>query len=190
MYQLRETLFDKFVSFNFPYFDDQKLPKDLAIVVFESICVQKDKFRDTDATKLIGKQVPISVSISSNLIEQPIFMCNSNPAVLVESFVAAFDGLALQSKEQMKLKFLDIENSVKTRLNPIFSTLNQRRCRMELVLEFEDARIEEEEQDVSTHFLQTKKNQPIDLAGSRGEMLQRSSSLWLQQLKIWQQPNK
>ena len=59
---------------------------------FESICVQEDKFRDTDNTTWIGKHVSKSEPILSNLIEQPIFLCNSNPAALVESLVDALDG--------------------------------------------------------------------------------------------------
>ena len=71
----------------------------------------------------------------------------------------------------MKIKFLCIETSKKTKLKETFFALNQRRCRREPLWEFEDACIEEieeeekeedeeeeeEEQDVSTQFLQTKK---------------------------------
>ena len=85
MYQLQETLFDKLNSFNIPYSDDQKLFKKKALLDLESICVQGDKFRDTDTTTWIGKHVPISVSISTNLIEKSIVFCNSNPRVLSES---------------------------------------------------------------------------------------------------------
>ena len=57
---------------------------------------------------------------------------------------------------------METENRLKTKLNQIFSTLTQGRCRKEPVLEFEDECIEEQEQDVSTQFLQTQKNQLID----------------------------
>ena len=53
----------------------------------------------------------------------------------------------------MMLKFLQVETSKKTKLNQVFSALNQRRCRKDSVLEFEDECIEEEEEhDVSTQF--------------------------------------
>ena len=116
MYQLRETKFDKLDEFDTPYSDNPKLFKNTAISIFESICEQEDKFRDTDTTTWIAKHVPISVSISSNLIEQPTFLCNSMPAASVESFVDALDGLATQSKAQIELKFLEIE----TKLNQTF----------------------------------------------------------------------
>ena len=67
---------------------------------FESICVQEDKIRVTDTTTWIGKYVPLSVSNLFNLIEQPIFSTNSDPAALVESFFDALNGLATQSKAQ------------------------------------------------------------------------------------------
>ena len=54
---MRETLFDKLDSFNISYSDNQKLFKNIAESDFESICVQEDKFRDTDTTIWIGKQV-------------------------------------------------------------------------------------------------------------------------------------
>ena len=154
MYQLRKTLFDKRDSFNIPYSDDQKLFKNLAIFVFDYFCVQEDKFRKTDVTTRIGKHSPISVSLSFNMIEQPMLFCHSNTGALVESFV---DGLEAESKVRMELKFLEIETSVKTKLNQIFSALNQRRCREEPVLKFENE-CTEEEQDALRQFLQTKES--------------------------------
>ena len=84
VYQLRGTLFDKLDSFKIPYSDDHKLFKSKAIFVFESVRVQEDKFCDTDTARWVGKHVPISVSISSKIIEHTIFLCNFNPAALVE----------------------------------------------------------------------------------------------------------
>ena len=131
---------------------------------FESNRVQEDKFRETNNTTWIDKHVPISVSILSNLIVQPIFSCNSNSAALVESFIHALDGLALKSEVQKKVNFLELETTVRNKFNQIFSALNQRRCRKETVFKIEDGCIEEEEeQDVSTKFLQTQKNQLFDL---------------------------
>ena len=77
----------------------------MTIIDFESICVQEDKFQDTHTTTRISKHVPIFVSVPGNLTEQLIFLCNSNPGALVESFVDALGGLATQSKAQMELKF-------------------------------------------------------------------------------------
>ena len=87
VYQIRETLFDKLNSFGINYTSEQKLFKNLAFFDFESICVQEDPFRDTITTTWIRKHVPISVSISSNLVEEPIFLCNSDPHHLVASFI-------------------------------------------------------------------------------------------------------
>ena len=158
------TLLDKLTLFNIPYCDDQKFFKSMAILDFESNCVQEDKICDADTTTWIGRHIPISVSISSNLIEQPIVLCQTRR--LVESFVDALGGLATQSEAQKKLKRLDIETSVKSKLNQNFSTLNQRHCRNKPVLEIEDECIEEEEeeeQNMSIQFLQTEKCQHDDL---------------------------
>ena len=94
VYELRETLFDKLGSFDIQYTDDQKLFSNLAVFDFESICIPEEKFKNTETTTWIGKHVPISISISSNLKAMPIFLCNSNPRDLVESFIDAVEGLA------------------------------------------------------------------------------------------------
>ena len=137
----------------------------MAMFDFESFCVQQDKFRNNETTTWIGKHVSISVSVSSNLIEQPIFLCSSNPVALVESFVDALDGLGTQIKAETKLNFLKIEASVRRKVNQIFSARSHRRCRKEPVLKFEDECIEEEdeEQDMSRQSLKTQKKQLIKL---------------------------
>ena len=83
VYLLRETLFEKLDSFNIPYRDDQKFFKNLAVFDFESNCVKQETYKETETTKWIGKHVPISVSISSSLIPETIFLCNSDPRHLV-----------------------------------------------------------------------------------------------------------
>ena len=165
VYQLRETLFDKLDSFDIQYTDDQKFIGNLAVFDFESICIPEEKFKNTETTTWIGKHVSISVSISSNLIANPIFLFNSNPRDLVESFIDAVEGLATQSKAQMKLKFLEIERAIKGKLSRTLESLNERRCRNQRVFEFEDQCFEDdnEEKDASTQFLQMQKNQLIEL---------------------------
>ena len=165
VYQLRETLFDKLDSFGIQYTNDQKLFTNLAVFDFESICIPVEKFKNTETTTWIGKRVPISVSISSNLIAKPMFLCNSNPSYLVESFIDAVEGLATQSKAQMKLKFLEIETAIKSKLTRTLESLNERHCRNERVIDFEDQCFEDddEEKDSATQFLQMQKKQLIEL---------------------------
>ena len=79
VYQLRETLFEKLDSFNISYREEQKMFKNLSVLDFESICVKEETYTETETTKRVGKLVPISVSISSNLTPEPIFVCNSDP---------------------------------------------------------------------------------------------------------------
>ena len=165
VYQLRETLFDKLDSFGIQYTDDQKLFNNLAVFDFESICIPEEKFKNTETTSWIRKHVPISVSISSNLIAMPIFLCNSNPRDLTESFIDAVEGLATQSKAQMKLKFLGKETAIKSKLTRTLESLNEHRCRNQRVFEFEDHCFEDdnEKKDASTQFLQMQKNQLFEV---------------------------
>ena len=103
VYQLRKTLFEKLDSFNIPYRVDQKLFKNLAVFDFESICVKEETYKENVTTKWIGKLVPISVSISSNLITEPIFLCNSDSRHLVSLFISALEGLATQSTNEIRV---------------------------------------------------------------------------------------
>ena len=162
VYQIRETIFDKLDPFGIKYTSEQKLFKNLAIFDFESNCVQKETFRDTNTTTWVGKHVPISVSISSNLVEEPIFLCNSDAHHLVASFVGALENLASQSKAKMKNMFLDIKTLVKIKLGSILEKLTQRHNRRE------QADLDDCDNGIctSTQFLQIQKNQLIDLQES------------------------
>ena len=154
VYHIRETLFDKLDSFGIKYTSDQKLFEKIAIFDFESICVQEETFRDTNTTTWIGKPVPIFVSISSNLAEEPIFFCNSDPHHLVASFIGALENLASQSKAKMKNLFLDIKTTVKINLGSILEKLTQRHNRRE------QAHLDDCDNEIctSTQFLQIQKN--------------------------------
>ena len=95
----------------------------------------------------------------------PIFLCNSNPRDLVELFIDAVEGSATRSKAQMKLKLLDLETTIKSKLTRTLGSLNERRCPNQRVFEFEDQCFENdnEEKDASTQVLQMQKNQLTEL---------------------------
>ena len=75
------------------------------------------------------KHVPISVSISSNIVEESILLCNSDPHHLFASFIGALENLASQSKAKTKNLFLDIETTIKIELGSILEKLTQRHNR-------------------------------------------------------------
>ena len=157
VYQIRETLFDKLDSFGIKYTSEQKLFKNLALFDFESICVREETFRDTNTAIWIGKHVPISISISLNLVEAPIFLCNSDPHHLVASFTGAPENLASHCKAKLKNLFLDIKTTIKIKLGNILEELTQRHNRRE------SARFDMSQDDcdseicASTQFLQIQK---------------------------------
>ena len=166
VYQIREALFDKLDCFGIKYTSEQKLFKNLAKFDFESICVQEETFRDTNTTTWIGKHVLISVSISSNIVEEPIFLCNPDHLHLVATFIGALESLASQSKAKMENLFRDIEPTIKIKLGNILEKLTQRHNRQE------QARFDMSQDDcddeffASTHFLQIQKKQLFDLHDS------------------------
>ena len=64
-------------------------------------------------------------------MEEPIFLYNSDPHHFVSSFIGTLEGLASQSKAQMKLLILDIEKTNKIKLGSILEKLTQRHNRRE-----------------------------------------------------------
>ena len=159
VYQIQETLFDKLDSFGIEDTNEQTLFKKLAIFNFESICVQEESFKDTETTKWIGKHIPISVSIASNLVKEPIFFSNSDHHHLVTSFIGARENLALQSKAIKKDLFFDIETTINIKLGSILEKLTQRHNRREQA-ELDDC---DNETCTSTQFFQIQKKQSTDL---------------------------
>ena len=65
----------------------------------------------------------------------------------------------------MKLKFLEIETTIKSKPTRTLESLNECRCRNQRVFDFEDQCFEDdnEEKDASTQILQMQKNQLIEL---------------------------
>ena len=126
VYEFRKTLFEKLEGFNIPFSEDNKLFNNLAVFDFESICVPTEELKETQTTTWFGKHVPISVSISSNLIDEPIFLYNKDPQNLIIDFVSNLDMLAEKSKLEMRTKFQDIERAVNERMKKIFDQLNER----------------------------------------------------------------
>ena len=161
---LRETLFDKLDGFGISYNDDQKLFKNLAIFDFESICVPSEQLKDTSTTTWIGKHEPISISISCNLIDEPVCLCDKDPKAFIISFVEAIEDLANKSKTEMRTKFSSIQAIIRARVNAICENLNERKDQNASTFECEDECTEEDDEaDMSTQFLQMQKNQPLAL---------------------------
>ena len=165
VYELRETLFEKLEGVNLPVSEDNKLFNNLAIFDFESICVPTEELKETQTTTWIGKHVSISVSTSSNLIDDPIFLYNKDPQNLIIDFVSNLELLAEKSKLEMRTKFQDFEVAVNERTKKIFDQLNERgKNYSSNKFEYKDECIEDsEEADMSTQFLRIQKNQLIDL---------------------------
>ena len=162
VYELRETLFEKSDTFNIPYRNEQKPFKNLAIFDFESICVKEaNSNKQTETTTCIGKHVPISVSILSNSIPEPIFLSNVSSSHL--AFYYRSRGISNSKKAQMKLNFSEVETGIKIKLYAILEQPKQRRNRAERVSNFvDDCIVEEEEKALSTQLLQMQKNQLVD----------------------------
>ena len=95
-------------------------------------------------------------------MEEPIFLCNSDPHHLVASVIGALEDLASQSKAKMKNLFRDIKTTIKIKLGSILEKLTQRHNRRE------QADLDDRYNEIctSTQFLQIQTNQLIDLQES------------------------
>ena len=85
-YSLRETLFEKLDNFSIAYPEDYTLFRIFVVFDFEAICVQSVEANNTVTTSWIGTHVPVSVSISSNLSDELVFLCENDPNRLIISF--------------------------------------------------------------------------------------------------------
>ena len=88
-------------------------------------------------------------------MEEPYFLCNSDPHHFVAPFIGAPEILASQSKAKMKNLFLDIKTTVKIKLGSILGKLTQRLNRRDQA-DLDDC---DNEICTSTQFLQIQKNQ-------------------------------
>ena len=110
------------------------------------------------------RKLQISVSNSSNIIHETIFLHNTNPPQLVSAFINALDRLATQSRFQIQLKLFEVGTAIKIKLCNLLEQLNQRHNRAETVIDFvDDCIVDSEDQDLPAQFLQIQKNQLNDL---------------------------
>ena len=104
VYELRQTLLEKLEELNLPVSEHDKFFNNLAVLDFESICVPTEELKETQTTTWIGNHIPISVSISSNMmIDELIFLYNKDPRNLIIDFVTNFELLAEQNKLKMRI---------------------------------------------------------------------------------------
>ena len=86
-------------------------------------------------------------------MEEPIFICNSDPHHLVASFIGALENLASQIETKMKNFFLEIETTIKIKLGSTLEKLTQRHNRRKQA-DLDDC---DNENCASTQFLQIQK---------------------------------
>ena len=108
VYELKRTIFDELDEIGIQVPPKDRLFQNLAIFDFESICqpnTNDNVLKNTTTTTWVGKHVPISVSISSNMIDGTIFVCNNNPMILVEQFCAELKKLQEKSAKRVEKQF-------------------------------------------------------------------------------------
>ena len=98
-----------------------------AVFDFESIFVKNTKEVDTETPTWVGKHEPISMSITSYLIEELIFICDTEPQSLFSAFVNSMESLAQENKLEMNLKFHDIATRIKEKLQCVLPAINTKR---------------------------------------------------------------
>ena len=99
-YQLSETVSD--MMRNLDIEAENYLFTNLVVFDFESITVHDQSLNHTDSTTFIGKHVPKSVSIHSNLISEPIFICGINARCLVTKFLLELLALSKRSSKELR----------------------------------------------------------------------------------------
>ena len=106
-----------------------------------------------NSTSWVSKHEPISVSISSNLLKSPIFICDPQPIKVVTQFVDALENLANESRDQMQSQFADVTAAVKEKLEELSD---------QIILE-ESALLKRSAQQFSSKFLNQRKRDFLNL---------------------------
>ena len=75
---MRDALFDKLDSISILYTNDQKLFWKLELFNLKANCLHEDKNRHTETTNQMGRHVPFSGLVSSNMTDEPFFCAVPN----------------------------------------------------------------------------------------------------------------
>ena len=81
-----------------------------SFVQFLSITVPENTLRNKELTSWIGTHVPNSVSISSILLSDPIFICNEDPLQLIRDFLSSLTNIAENFTLLMRTKLISCWN--------------------------------------------------------------------------------
>ena len=81
------------------------LVKNMVVSDFESITLHHQSISHTDSTTFIEKHVPISVYFHSNVISEPLFICDIKPRWLVSNFLLELPALLERSSLEMRQLF-------------------------------------------------------------------------------------
>ena len=126
VFQLRETLSDEFKAFDIEVSKEKLLFTNFAVFDFESICVKSTTIANTETNTWVGEYEPMSVSTTSDLLEEPILICDTELQSLLSSFVTSSENLARKSKLEMGVKFPNIVTTIKEIIKRVPSTLHKR----------------------------------------------------------------
>ena len=107
-YLLKLNVFEKLENVDVKINDTIRLFTNLAVFDFESIKVHDETLSNSNSVTWVGKHVPISVSIASNLHSSPIFLCKKNPMQLIREFLDELPKLSEQSAAMMQTKFYNV----------------------------------------------------------------------------------
>ena len=146
-YQFQETLSDNLVAFDIQIAKDKFPFHNFAGFQFESICVKTSLLIDTETTTWVGNCEPISVSISSNLLGQSVFICDSEPHSLVSVFVTSLETYAEESISEMNLTFHEIATTTKKKIECAISTINKRSRHISSIISIERQSVVEANDD-------------------------------------------
>ena len=101
-------MFEKLENVDVKINDTIRLFTNLAVFDFESTTVHDETLSNSYSVTWVGKHVPISVSIASNLLSAPVFLCNENPMQLIREFLDELLKLSEQSATMMQTKFNNV----------------------------------------------------------------------------------
>ena len=158
VHQLGESVFNKLKACGIEVTEDKLLVTNFAVFDFESISVRSSTVVVAETTTWVCTHQPISVSITSGLLEAPNLNCDTKLQSLFSTFLTSLENLAEKRKLEIGLKLLNNGTTIREKLERVTSTLDQKRQTFSLTSDsdqdsaFDTEDGQDEEKAVSKQF--------------------------------------
>ena len=154
------------------------------------VCFPEETFQHTKTTTGVKTLVPMFVFISSDIVAEQNFPCNSNQHDLVAAIIGSLEKVAFKETQKKNL-FFDVETTKKMNLGSFWEKLAQSPNGQKQVRRVDMNQDDRENKKcTSTQLLQIERKPMIELQETLICLVHRFTSVWFQQRNRWSEFNE